>query len=84
MPNVMVRNIPRETYKRMRARAKNLGRSLNAEILDILAEKDGWEKRRREIAKVLPEIRRVREEIAREHPDAPDSVTLLREDRDSR
>ena len=84
MPNLMVRNIPRETYKRMRARAKNLGRSLNAEILDILAEKDGWEIRRREIAKVLPEIRRVREEIAREHPDAPDSVTLIREDRDSR
>jgi plasmid stability protein len=84
MPNVIVRNIPRETYKRMRARAKNLGRSLNAEILDILAEKDGWEIRRREIAKVLPEIRRVREEIAREHPDAPDSVTLIREDRDSR
>jgi plasmid stability protein len=84
MPNVMVRNIPRETYKRMRARAKNLGRSLNAEILDILAEKDGWEIRRREIAKVLPEIRRVREEIAREHPDAPDSVTLIREDRDNR
>ena len=84
MPNVMVRNIPRETYKRLRARAKNLGRSLNAEILDILAEKDGWEIRRREIAKVLPEIRRVREEIAREHPDAPDSVTLIREDRDNR
>jgi plasmid stability protein len=84
MPNVMVRNIPRETYKRLRARAKNLGRSLNAEILDILAEKDGWEIRRREIAKVLPEIRRVREEIAREHPNAPDSVTLIREDRDSR
>jgi len=84
MPNVMVRNIPRETYKRMRARAKNLGRSLNAEILDILAEKDSWEIRRREIAKVLPEIRRVREEIAREFPDAPDSVTLIREDRDSR
>jgi len=84
MPNLMVRNIPRETYKRMRARAKNLGRSLNAEILDILAEKDGWEIRRREIAKVLPEIRRVREDIAREHPDAPDSVTLIREDRDSR
>jgi hypothetical protein len=40
--------------------------------------------RRREIAKVLPELRRVREEVAREHPDAPDSVTLIREDRDRR
>lgn len=84
MPNVTLRNIPERTYKRLRARAKDLGRSLNAEILDILAEKDSWETRRREIAKVLPEIRRVREEIAREHPNAPESVTLICEDRDSR
>ena len=84
MPNVVVRNIPKKTYKRLRARARSYGRSLNAEILDILAEKDGWEMRRKEIAKVLPELRRVREEVAREHPTAPDSVTLIREDRDNR
>jgi plasmid stability protein len=84
MPNVVVRNIPKKTYKRLRARARSYGRSLNAEILDILAEKDGWEVRRKEIAKVLPELRRVREEVAREHPTAPDSVTLIREDRDNR
>jgi plasmid stability protein len=84
MPNVMVRNIPKQTYKRLRARARSYGRSLNAEILDILGEKDNWEMRRREIAKVLPELRRVREEVAREHPGAPDSVALIREDRDSR
>jgi plasmid stability protein len=84
MPNLTVRNIPKQTYKRLRARARSCGRSLNAEILDILAEKDSWEMRRREIAKVLPELRRVREEVAREHPDAPDSVELIRELRDSR
>jgi plasmid stability protein len=84
MPNVMVRNIPERTYKRLRARAKSYGRSLNAEILDILAEKDSWEMRRQEIAKVLPELRRMREEIAREHPNASDSVELIRELRDSR
>ena len=84
MPNVMVRDIPEQTCKRLRARAKNLGRSLNAEILDILAEKDSWEIRRQAIAKVLPDLRRLREEVAREHPNAPDSVTLIREDRDNR
>lgn len=84
MPNVMVRDIPEQTYKRLRARAKNLGRSLNAEILDILAEKDRWEMRRLEIDKVLPDLRRLREEVAREHPNAPDSVMLIREDRDRR
>jgi plasmid stability protein len=81
---LQVRNIPERTYKRLRARARSYGRSLNAEILDILAEKDGWEMRRRQIAKVLPELRRLREEVAREHPNPPDSVALIREDRDSR
>ena len=84
MPNVMVRNIPKQTYKRLRARARSGGRSLNAEILDILAEKDSWETRRQEIAKILPQLRRMREEVAREFPNAPDSVALIREDRDSR
>jgi plasmid stability protein len=84
MPNVMVRDIPQQTYKRLRARARSYRRSLNAEILDILAEKNSWEIRRQEIAKVLPGLRRVREEVAREHPNAPDSVTLIRKDRDRR
>jgi len=50
----------------------------------ILADEDGWERRRLAIAETLPKLRRLREEIARKYPNAPDSVTLLREDRDSR
>jgi plasmid stability protein len=84
MPNLTVRNIPERTYKRLRARARSYRRSLNAEILDILAEKDSWEMRRLEIAKVLPELRLMREEIAREHPNAPNSVNLIREGRGRR
>jgi hypothetical protein len=57
---------------------------LNAEILDVLAENDSWEMRCREIATVLPELRRARAEVAREYPSAPDSVELIRELRDSR
>ncbi|MGO8791358.1 MAG: FitA-like ribbon-helix-helix domain-containing protein [Terriglobia bacterium] len=84
MPNLTIRNIPRETYRRLRGRAETRGRSLNAEILSILADEDSWEIRRREMSEVLPKLRRLRAKIAREFPHAPDSAALIREDRDSR
>lgn len=84
MPNLTVRNIPKHIYKFLKESAKSHGRSLNAEILAILADEDGWELRRREIAAVLPELDKARAELARKYPDAPESVELIREDRDSR
>lgn len=84
MPNLTIRNIPRETYRRLRGRAETRGRSLNAEILNILAEEDSWELRRQEISKVLPKLRRLRAKIAREFPHAPDSVAMIRQERDAR
>jgi hypothetical protein len=84
MPNLTVRNIPQGTYRRLRGRAEARGRSLNAEILNILADEDTWEIRRQEIGKVLPKLRRLRVKIAREFPNAPDSVAMIREDRDTR
>ena len=84
MPNVTVRNIPKDIYRRMRESAKRRGRSLNAEILAILSDEDGWTRRRLAIAETIPELRRMREEIAREHPNAPESVEIIREIRDTR
>ena len=84
MPNLTVRNIPRETYKRLQGRAERRGCSLNAEVLNILAEEDNLEIRRQEITKVLPKLRRLRARIARKFPNAPDSVAMIREDRDGR
>jgi len=84
MPNLTIRNIPRETYRRLQGRAGRRGRSLNAEVLNMLADEDQWEIRRREIAKVLPKLRRLRAQVAREFPNAPDSLAIIREDRDNR
>jgi len=84
MANVTIRNIPQGTYKRLQARAEERGRSLNAEVLNILADEDNWDIRRRQITRVLPSLRRLRGKIAREYPKAPDSVDLIRADRDSR
>lgn len=84
MPNLTVRKIPKDVYRRLKATAKRNHRSLNAEILAVLADEDAWALRRLQIANVLPELAKLREEIAREFPNAPESVELIREDRDSR
>jgi plasmid stability protein len=84
MPNVMVRNIPTELYKRLQERARSRRRSLNAEILAILSDDDGWALRRLETAAAIPRLRRIRERLARKYPNQPDSVDLIREDRDGR
>jgi plasmid stability protein len=84
MPNLTVRNIPKDVYAVLRQDAKRHGRSLNAEILAVLSDKADMARRRAEAAKVIPELRKMREEMARKYPNQPDSAELIREDRDSR
>ncbi|HEV2492278.1 MAG TPA: Arc family DNA-binding protein [Terriglobia bacterium] len=84
MPNLTVRNIPKDLYKRLKENARRNHRSLNAEIVGILGDEDGWIRRRLEIAAVLPGLDRAREELARKYGQLSDSVSLIREDRDSR
>ena len=84
MPNLTVRKIPKDIYGRLKKRAKTYGRSLNTEILAILSDEDAWARRRWELAKVIPELDRAREELAKNYPHLPDSVSTIREDRDSR
>jgi len=84
MPNLTVRKIPRGVYRSLRESAKRHGRSLNAEILAILSDEDGWIRRRLEIAAALPELDRAREAVAKKYPGMTESVELIREDRDQR
>ncbi len=84
MPNLTVRKIPKDIYRRLKESAKRNHRSLNAEILAALSDEDGWTRRRLQIAALMPELDRVRHELAEKYPNAPDSVDLIREDRDSR
>jgi plasmid stability protein len=84
MPNLTVRRIPQDVYRRLKATAKRNHRSLNAEILAVLADEDGWARRRLEIAAVLPELDAARRELAKEYPHLIESVHLIREDRDTR
>ena len=84
MPNITVRNIPNSDYSVLRRDAKRHGRSLNSELLAMLADKKEMARRRAGAARAMKRIDKIREEIAREYPNQPDSVDLIREDRDSR
>ena len=78
MPILHVRNVPEPLYRRLKGRAETQRRSLSAEVITLLA----WavEEAERRPAATLDAIR------ARRHykpaaAGAPDSTTLLREDR---
>jgi plasmid stability protein len=77
MAQVIVRNLDEGVVKRLKARAKKKGRSLEAEIRDIL-ERESRPKSRSEFKRRLEEFHK---KIGnRRHTD---SVELLREERDS-
>ncbi len=84
MPNLTLRNIPTDVYKFLQKSAKSNGRSLNAEILSILTDELNLAIRRLEMKRSLPELTKLRQEIAAKHPVQINSVDLIREDRDSR
>ena len=75
-----VRDVPEGLYKRLRARARRNGRSLNAELIDILedvAVREGdAEAITRRLAELAAEINWPE--------DAPPPEQFIREDRDSR
>jgi len=84
MATLSVRGIPKAVHEILRKRAKEHYRSLNGELLEILSYHAELERRRQRLKQLIPQLRRLRERIARKYPNAPDSVQLIREDRDSR
>lgn len=79
MPALHVRNVPDDVVEALRERAQKNGRSLNAELIELLAE---GARRYRERG---PLTRRLAEIAARVNlpPDAPRPEDLIRADRDS-
>jgi plasmid stability protein len=84
VPNVMVRNIPKDAYAALKHDAKRNHRSLNAEILAMLRDKADMARRRERAAEAMKRLDVLQAHIAREFPHQPSSVELIREDRDSR
>lgn len=80
MPALHIRDVPTEVVDALRERARSSGRSLNAELVALLAEEARRFRERGTLTRRLAEI------AARVNlpPDAPRPEDLIREDRDSR
>jgi hypothetical protein len=76
MPDVLVRGLAAALIKRLKARAKRRGRSLQAEVKDILER----EARLPDEADIREGIRRVRAMVRGKR--FSDSTLLIREDRE--
>jgi antitoxin FitA len=79
MATLHVRNIPDALCDELRARAKAEGRSLSSEVVVLLTR--ALQDKRPSAGEVLDEIRR-RRTFRPAAAGAPDSTTLLREDRE--
>ena len=79
MATLYVRNFPEELYARLKAAAAEARRSLSAEVV-VIVDEALEERAAREHSEAL---RRIEERRQRnpQPPDAPDSLTILREDR---
>ncbi len=78
MATLYVRDVPERLYKRLRARARRNGRSLNAEVLDIL---DREAVREEDAVAITEQLRQLAHRINLP-ADAPKPEDLIRHDRD--
>ncbi len=78
MATLHVRNVPDELYDRLRQQAEDKNRSLSAEVIMLLDS--AMETNRQKQVDLLDRIRR-RRFFRPSAVNAPDSTTLLRQDR---
>jgi antitoxin FitA len=83
MAQVLVRDLPEETVARLKEKAAEAGRSLEAELRDILnrAAQPSHEERKREALAVLDAVRAKSRPW---QPGEPTAAEMIREDRDTR
>ena len=79
MATLHVRNVPESLYARLRQRAESQNRSLSAEVIILLDR--ALDETRRDQRAILADIRR-RRFFSPARVGAPDSTSLLREDRE--
>lgn len=79
MATLHVRNVPEEIYQRLRDKAEASNRSLSAEVVVLL--RDALEGGKTSQRDLLAQIRQ-RRSFRPADVGAPDSTTLLREDRE--
>ena len=80
MATLYVRDVPEKLYKRLRARARRNGRSLNAEVLELI---DAAVLRELTSDEITDRLARLAAEIDLP-PDAPRPEDIIRQERDRR
>ncbi|MHB8643298.1 MAG: FitA-like ribbon-helix-helix domain-containing protein [Gaiellaceae bacterium] len=80
MATLYIRDVPERVYKRLRARARRNGRSLNAEVLELLDEAELHDVDAVEITARLREIART----VKMPPGAPTPEQMIHEGREKR
>jgi plasmid stability protein len=80
VPTLHVRNVPPKVYAALKKSASRNGRSLNAEVIEIL---ERFAEHERRGASITEELRRLAQEINLP-PDAPKPEEIIREMRDER
>ena len=80
MPALHIRDVPSDVVEALKERARSSGRSLNAELVALLAEGARRHRERGTLTRRLAEIA----DRVNLPPDAPKPEDLIREDRDSR
>lgn len=80
VPALHIRNVPSDVVEALKERADAQGRSLNAELVELLADSARRHRERGDLTRRLAEI------AARVNlpPDAPKPEELIRHDRDTR
>lgn len=68
MANFTVRNIPEKDYAELQLDARQNRRSINAEILYLLADKAAMNRRRRRMARAIRKLDTLREDISKKYP----------------
>jgi plasmid stability protein len=79
VPTLHLRNVPAKVYEGLHRRAKQNGRSMNAEAVALLEEAVEREDR---TGSITDELRRLANKINLP-PNAPRAEEIIREDRDS-
>lgn len=80
MPTLNIRNVPEKVVATLKRRAKENGRSLNAEVVEVLKDYDERHTRTQELLRELDEFRT--EWLLPD--DAPKPEDVIREARDER
>jgi antitoxin FitA len=83
LAQVLVRDLPDETVDRLKSKAAQAGRSLEAELRDIL-NRAAQPTKEQEEQEALQALREIRARSRPWQPGEPTAADMIREDRDSR